>query len=345
MAELQGDVLARFAQEHHLDYGILQGQPYSSRGSRHGLSTDRYSLEAGLLQNCLTESTVSDCISGLRLTTCKRFANSLLQLTHANMVAQSLGVQRLHLPGFWYLQEGIHTSTSGLEIRNTPQLDLSSDVLVLSGSFLKMKALRPLCRPRRVNPRKMLRTLRPLLKLDVNADPYRKNDLVIHIRSGDIFVTPHPAYGQPPLAFYKKVVRSRPWNTVRVVFEDRLNPVITPLLEWLPQHCSAVQEVSGSLKDDLDVLLRARAIVCGNGTFIRGIAALSRNLKRIYHWQDKCFNTWGNRRLKTVSIQDSLGTYTKAICQHNWHNTADQRGLMLTYPEAALSLENPIRRC
>ena len=344
MAELEGDLLARFAHEQNLDFSILQGHPYSSSSGRKGYSTDRYSIEAGMAERSLSDRPVRDCITGIRLTSCKRFANSLLQLTHASMVAQALGVQRLHLPGFWYLQEGIHSSKSGLEIRNTNQLDVSSDELLLAGSFLKLRALKPLCHTRKVNPRKMLRKLRPLLTLDLDADSYAPNDLVIHIRSGDIFVTPHPGYGQPPLAFYQKVVRSRPWNTVRVVFENRLNPVITPLLEWLPGYCNQVKEVSGTLKDDLEILLRARVIVCGNGTFIRGIAALSRNLRKIYHWHDAAFNAWGNRNLKVISVRDKLGSYVESICQNNWHNTAEQQRLMLTYPEEALGLETPILR-
>jgi hypothetical protein len=334
----QGDALARFAFEENLDHGLLLGQPYASCSGREGFSTDRYSIEAGRLQHRAASPRISHCITAIRLTSFKRFANSLLQLTHAWMVGRSLGVKRLHIPGFWYLREGIHHSSNGLEIRNTDELDLSADELVLAGSFLKMKALKPLCRGR-VNPRKVLRSLRPLINLDLNATAYAKQDLVIHIRSGDIFITPHPGYGQPPLAFYQQVVRSKPWNTVRVVFEDRLNPVITPLLDWLPHHCGQVEAVSGNLKDDLEVLLRARAIACGSGTFIRGISALSRNLKKLYYWHNESFNTWGNRKLKVFRVVDGPGTYARAICQGNWRNTPEQQQLMLSYPEEGLSIQ------
>jgi hypothetical protein len=341
MVQPQGDALARFANENNLDHSILLGQPYASSSGREGFSTDRYTIEAGGLQHWHASPRLSHCITGIRLTSFKRFANSLLQLTHACMVGRSLGVKRLHIPGFWYLREGIHSSSNGLEIRNTEQPDLGADELVLAGSFLKMKALKPLCR-RRVNPRRALRSLRPLINLDLNAAADQKDDLVIHIRSGDIFITPHPGYGQPPLAFYQKVVRSKPWNTVRVVFEDRLNPVITPLLDWLPHHCGQVEVVSGSLNDDLEVLLRARAIVCGRGTFIRGISALSRNLKKVYHWHDESFNAWGNRKLKVFRVVDGTGTYAKAICQGNWQNTAEQQQLMVTYPMEGLSIQRPL---
>lgn len=341
MVQPQGDALARFANENNLDHSILLGQPYANSSGREGFSQDSYCLEAGQLQHWEASPRVSDCITAIRLTSFKRFANSLLQLTHACMVGRSLGVKRLHIPGFWYLREGIHHSNNGLEIRNTDDLDLSADALVLAGSFLKMKALKSLC-PRRVNPRKVLRSLRPLINLNLNATAYQKQDLVIHIRSGDIFITPHPGYGQPPLAFYQKVVRSKQWNTVRVVFEDRLNPVITPLLDWLPHHCGQVEVVSGNLKDDLEVLLRARAIACGRGTFIRGISALSRNLKKVYHWHDESFNAWGNRRLKVFRVVDGAGTYIKAICQGNWQNTTEQQQLMVTYPEEGLSIQRQV---
>eukprot|EP00903_Cladosiphon_okamuranus_P020100 g18458.t1 len=63
-------------------------------------------------------------------------------------------------------------------------------------------------------------------------------NLVMHVRSGDIFVNPaHPAYGQPPLQFYLRAIEDRRWARVDVVtngFPDEqhaLNPIVPALEE------------------------------------------------------------------------------------------------------------------
>lgn len=33
-----------------------------------------------------------------------------------------------------------------------------------------------------------------------------KDELYIYIRSGDIFIIPHPRYVQPPFCYYKKIL-------------------------------------------------------------------------------------------------------------------------------------------
>jgi hypothetical protein len=324
------DPLERFARERNLDYGILRGNPYRHR---HGISIDSYTIEHGVLQG-RCQGSVSDRITGVRITEPTRFANSIMQLTNAINVAKSLGAQRLHLPFFWYLQKGANNGKSGLEINNESEPNLSADDMVLAGKFLKMAALSPLCSSR-LSPRKAIRELRHLLKLNINSTAYGNDDLVIHVRSGDIFQTPHNNYGQPPLAFYKKIVRANTWNAVHVVFENRLNPVISPLLEWLPDHCNETIVVSGKLQDDLQVLLNARTIVSGRSTFINSICALSRNLRRVYYWHDKPFDTWGNPKVRTIGVIDKIGAYASAICNGNWINSDEQRQLMIDYPESS----------
>ena len=125
------------------------------------------------------------------------------------------------------------------------------------------------------------------------------DDLVIHIRSGDIFRgieidtasdgTPawkrpprrrwvHAKYVQPPLAYYCRIIGSRSWRSVRIVAEDRVNPVIRALLAEYP----FARHEPGSLEDDARVLLSARNLVIGYGTFALSWALTSRNLRRLY---------------------------------------------------------------
>ena len=59
------------------------------------------------------------------------------------------------------------------------------------------------------------------------------NDLYIHIRSGDIFINPKVIwfYAQPPLCFYKKIIKKHKFNNIYIISEDKSNIVIDELLD------------------------------------------------------------------------------------------------------------------
>ncbi|MGB5134432.1 MAG: hypothetical protein WBN89_04580 [Prochlorococcaceae cyanobacterium] len=339
----QQTLLMRFATENGLDFEILSGtKPVVHSGGRL-MGFDPYRLEAGQASHLPGPSgnrrAINARVTAVQIGSCKRFANSMMQLCHALLAAQSLGAQRLYIPSFWYLKPGRHSTPMGIEIINhhgTP--DLTGEDLVLSGSFLRRAALKRL-HPRRPRNRQLVRQVRHILKLDINAPAHGKTDLLIYIRSGDVFSnpTPHPSYGQPPLAFYQRVVQLRHWHTIRVVHEDRGNPVIEALLAWLPNHCRRVIPVSGDLEDDLNVLLRTRHLVSGRGTFCGSVSCLSRRLRRVYSF-DRPFNAWGNRKVKDVTLVDSRGDYRSTILQGNWANTREQRRLMMDYPIDAIAV-------
>ena len=123
----------------------------------------------------------------------------------------------------------------------------------------------------------MRRHLRPFLSASL-FDVVPSHELVIHVRSGDIFTTPHPFFVQPPFSFYRKVIESRDWRAVRVVAEDTMNPTIGRILETYP---TALFE-PGTLEQDIRRLLAAEALVIGYGTFGPIWALLSENVRSLY---------------------------------------------------------------
>jgi hypothetical protein len=334
--------LRRFATENGLDFEILSGTKPVAYSSGQLTGFDPYRLEAGQASHLSgpsgNRSGINARVTAVRIGSCKRFANSMMQLCHALLAAQSLGAEPLYIPNFWYLKPGRHRTQMGIEIINHQgKPDLTAEDLVLSGNFLRMAALKRLHPRRRPRNHQLVRQVRHILNLDINAPAHGKKDLLIYIRSGDVFSnpTPHPSYGQPPLAFYQRVMRLRRWETVRVVYEDPGNPVIEALLAWLPNHCQQVIPVSGDLEDDLNVLLRTRHLVSGRGTFCGSVSCLSRRLRTVYSF-DRPFNSWGNRKVKAVTLVDSRGDYSSMIMQGNWANTPQQRRLMINYPIEAL---------
>ena len=57
------------------------------------------------------------------------------------------------------------------------------------------------------------------------------NDLVIHLRSGDIMNSGHSVYIQPPLQFYIDVIESKKWNDIYIITEHQNNPCFNSLIK------------------------------------------------------------------------------------------------------------------
>lgn len=63
-----------------------------------------------------------------------------------------------------------------------------------------------------------------------NINKLPENDIVIHIRSGDIFSSnPHPGYIPPPLSYYTKEIDKCKYKKIHIICEDTKNPVVNEL--------------------------------------------------------------------------------------------------------------------
>ena len=130
--------------------------------------------------------------------------------------------------------------------------------------------------------RLMLRGLAP-------KSDHRDGWLTIHLRSGDVFGSRSvTGYGQPPLSFYQLVIASTEWRGITLVYQDTSNPVVIEL----KNHCQSlgmrVELQSGTIREDLRVLLGAKTLVAGRGTFIPGVAGLSSECEKVFFFEDKC---------------------------------------------------------
>lgn len=125
----------------------------------------------------------------------------------------------------------------------------------------------------------------PILNLVDVPDP--KEDVVIHMRSGDLFDTKkfprakrqEDFHVQPPLSFFEKVIRDNDFKTIRIITEsDFKNPTIEGLKKIFPQ--TVVQ--SSSMEEDFCTLLKAKNFILSHSTFAFMAALLSVNLKKAF---------------------------------------------------------------
>lgn len=187
--------------------------------------------------------------------------------------------------------------------------------------------------------------LRPLLQQLyaslLDNDLVSDGVLTIHLRSGDIFgPNPHPGYGQPPLAFYKKIVNSGNWERVELVTEDSLNPCQEPLLSYLAERGIPASVTGDRLEAATRALSRARNLVASRGTFAPAILYLAETTKRVFVFNGEIDRIPAGPLHSYHPVTDLSGVYTAAALDSNWKNSASQRKIMLDYPEASLSMSS-----
>ena len=163
----------------------------------------------------------------------------------------------------------------------------------------------------------------------VQTDP---KDLYIHIRSGDIFENPPKSgYSQPPLCFYRKVIREFIFRKIYIISENENNPVINLLLKEFDYI------IYNKNNKDLDIsyLVHAYNIVASKSSFLTTLIKFNDNLKflwefdlyglrdRIFHMHHSFFNFSFNY---TIYKMDPSERYLKIM--FNWYNSLLQKRFM-----------------
>ena len=95
-----------------------------------------------------------------------------------------------------------------------------------------------------------------------------EDDLVIHVRSGDLFRVDnkrgHSRYVPPPLSYYVKEINKHNYKKIHIISEDSKNPVINKLLHLYENAFYR----KNSLENDIKKILGATNIIWSIGTFI-----------------------------------------------------------------------------
>lgn len=94
----------------------------------------------------------------------------------------------------------------------------------------------------------------------------RGGNLVIHVRSGDVFKYKHAfgTYGQPPLSFYKAVIGSHEWSQVDVVSHGEENPVMPALKKLLPDRGIWSSKTKFNFHVDRPIEVDLKAMLCAD---------------------------------------------------------------------------------
>lgn len=318
-----------------LDVTLLNEKPGANRYLA-------YSLESG-------PDRASRTLVGLSLFENGAFGNCLVQYIIALSVAKALNLKYVKVPKVdrskvIFLTERL--TRDGITFI-PPDEALPADGYFLSGLYFdptQFQRLVGLETP--PDSRAIIQEIiRPLFNgLPTTFPPKPDDQLLIHIRSGDIFGTwVAPQYPQPPLAFYRMVIdrllAEGRIASIKLVFENRLNPVIPALEAWITARGVPFTTQSGALTDDVAALMNGRYLVFGLGTFGPGVCQLSDRIEQVFYFASgwpqhfRSIPTIG----RVVEVLDVAGAYTKV---GEWDNSPERRALMLDYPIENLAFDD-----
>ena len=178
----------------------------------------------------------------------------------------------------------------------------------------------------KMNIEKSIEILRSCFSINNVSSSINENDLVIHIRGGDIFVNPHYKYVMPPLSYYIQIIESKKFEKITIISQDRRNPCISALLKIYPN----IEFKLRSLDEDINIILSATNLVESYGTFTSYLLLFSKNIKNIYKPSYQ-FNTekYFNKNEVNFIVSD-LKKYHNMM-GGSWKNSLYQRKLMLNY--------------
>lgn len=158
---------------------------------------------------------------------------------------------------------------------------------------------------------------------------FGENDVVIHIRSGDIFNNnQHHQYIMPPLSYYTNILNNNNFNKIYLIAEDKLNPVINKLLELYPNILFKIN----TLCEDIEILLSSKNIIESFGSFTKTLLLLSDNVINIYKpsYQEFLLENSEKYKKNILHIYNTdLTDYVDKI--KKWKNTPEQKKLMINY--------------
>lgn len=269
-----------------------------------------------------------------------RFGNMIRQVTLAVASAEKLGIREVLVKSLPEFPRGTWVLDNGVALTHDPLLRarmIARPVLALGGDFFVKPRL-----PVSVDDVDFDLIARSLLDAGgfLPTDPLDPQTLVIHFRSGDAFTEhPHPGLGQPPFAFYERVIELENPAAIALVFEDYQNPVIEKVVAHVTALGIPLRVQSGSFREDLEVLLSARTLVTAQGTLTEALLLLSPHVQRWISFSRDTSLYFRRREIESiVSVFDSSDDYSSQVLRGNWVNSDAQRDLMMNFPSDQLEI-------
>ena len=291
-------------------------------------------------------STINKNVSSVKrfiLTTGGNFGNILICLNKFIFFCEIIGCTEILLKSksFWFIRKKIFLRDYNLTIdiindtqnqyyesnQNVNQETIYYDSLNILSYFYKIK------------PKIRMILLKDEITSNLPKLNISRNDLYIHIRSGDIFANYiHQPYAQPPLCFYEKVFynsifKTFNFNKIYLLSVDNNNPTIDKLLSKFKKNIIYSQN---SLEYDLSCLINSYNLVGSISSFLSTIILLNSNLENLWEYNlYQMYEKMVQFHYELYDFPHNFTVYRMEASQNYktkmyvWKNTKMQRKLMI----------------
>lgn len=258
----------------------------------------------------------------------RRFGNQFIILNKAIFYCEILGCKKIILNKkyFWYIKHKIINKRYKMIIDIGEEDNYKNKFTIFDNTynfFYYSNIFRPEFKINLLR-KEIIRNL-PKVKIG-------KNDLIIYIRSGDIFKKPNPCYSQPPLCFYESILNSTKFNNIYIISENKKNPVIDKIIE---KYKNIIYNIN-NLKYDMSYIIYAYNLVGAKTSFFLSTMLLNDNLNILYEYEidfknnklNQIINSFNiNHNAKIIYKMKASKKYNKLM--QNWNIKNDQLNLML----------------
>ena len=220
-------------------------------------------------------------IKDIFFTSTLKYGNRMIILNNLMYYCEILGVKNIYLDSniTWFIKNKISTGKINIYMASSKDIDCNSTHIgcfkpgkTASFFFLFQHHFKPQIR---------LYLIRNEVKKNLPKIEINQNDLVIHIRSGNIFEPKYQgSYSQPPLCFYQKVINKFKFNKIYLIAQNKNNPVIDKILEEFPNVIYQQQNIS----IDISYLVNAYNLVSSVSTFLSTSVILNDNLTKFFEY-------------------------------------------------------------
>ena len=155
------------------------------------------------------------------------FGNCIVILNKILFYCEIIGCKTIILDEniYWYVKNQIFYGKNNIsiEVGENKKFENNSSLYYNSSSSIFFSFFY-------IKPEIRINIIRNEIIKNLNKVNIDKEDLYIHIRSGDIFIIAHSPYAQPPFCFYKAILNNYKFNKVHLIAQNKNNPVIEKIL-------------------------------------------------------------------------------------------------------------------
>ena len=174
-------------------------------------------------------------IKSVFITSPMHFGNNMIIVNNIIYYCELFGIKNIYFDSRynWYIKNNIISDKFKISIISNTNINCS-DINTVCFLLKNRSLFYFLYYPSFIKPQIRIHILKNEIKKNLPNVKIDQNDLIIHIRSGNIFRSLHSYYSQPPLCFYKNILNNFEFKNIIIIAIDKKNPVINHLLEEFP---------------------------------------------------------------------------------------------------------------